>query len=314
MGSMPNVSGSRSTSPRSVAVDRPAGHRALLGGRAQEAPDLGRAGRLEVDGVRAHLRASLDGRGLHGVAQHDHAAAGAGDGALDQDQLPLRVGLDDLEVQGGDLLATHAAGHLRALEHAGRGGAGTDRTGRAVLLVVTVAGALALEVVPLHGAGEALALGDGDGVHQLTGLEQVGGQLLADLVLGGVVEAQFDQAATGVDARLVVVALLGSGEGGGAAVAPGDLQRGVPLGLGGLHLHDPDRRDAQHRHRDRPVLVVPDLCHSDFFAHDRLGGHWSFSVSTLRSCSTPVGADPVLLVPRPGYRPGRTTLGAPLRP
>jgi len=58
-----------------------------------------------------------------------------------------------------------------------------------VLLVVTVAGALALEVVPLHGAGESFSLGDGGGVHQLTGLEHVGGELLAHFVLGGVIHA-----------------------------------------------------------------------------------------------------------------------------
>jgi len=50
--------------------------------------------------------------------------------------------------------------------------------GERLLLVVPVRGALALEVVSLHPAGKTLALGDGDGVDQFPGLEQVGGQLL----------------------------------------------------------------------------------------------------------------------------------------
>ena len=87
-------------------------------------------------------------------------ARGSGHGALDQDQLALAVGLDDLEVEGGDLLAAHPAGHPGALEHPGGRGAGADRARGPVVLVVAVAGALALEVVALHAAGEALALAD----------------------------------------------------------------------------------------------------------------------------------------------------------
>src|SRR5579875_273021 len=58
-----------------------------------------------------------------------------------------------------------------------------------------------------------------------------------------------------------------------AAVAPGDLQGRVALTLGRLDLHDSHWRDAQHRHRDRPVLIVPDLGHADLLADDGLGCH-----------------------------------------
>ena len=45
------------------------------------------------------------------VADEDEAAAGAGDRTLEQDDLPLRVGLDHLEVEGGDLLVADPTGH-----------------------------------------------------------------------------------------------------------------------------------------------------------------------------------------------------------
>ena len=56
------------------------------------------------------------------------------------------------------LVATHAAGHAHALEHAGRRGALADGAGRAVHSVGAVRRRLAGEVVALHDTGEALAL------------------------------------------------------------------------------------------------------------------------------------------------------------
>ena len=43
----------------------------------------------------------------------------------------------------------------------------------------------------------------------------------------------------------------------GPAHAPGDLQGGVALALGRLHLHHPHGRDLQHRHRDGAVAARP---------------------------------------------------------
>ena len=62
-----------------------------------------------------------------------------------------------------------------------------------MLLVVAVAGALALEVVALHRAGEALALADGGDVDPLAGAEHVGTELLADLEAADVVDPQLDE-------------------------------------------------------------------------------------------------------------------------
>src|SRR6202034_2313621 len=177
----------------------------------------------------------------------------------------------------------HAAGHPGSLEDTRRGGAGADRAGGPVVLVVAVGGALALEVVALHGPGEALALGDGDGVDPLAGAPQVGRQLLAHLVVADVVDPQFHQPPAGVDPGLLVVAEDRLVQGARPAEAPRHLQGRVALTLGGLHLDDAHRRDAQDSHRDGPVLLVPDLGHADFFADDGLGSHaLRLSLSTRR--------------------------------
>ena len=52
---------------------------------------------------------------------------GPGTEPLHEQQVALGVGLDDLEVERGDLLVAHVAGHLQALEHA-TGEAGTSRS------------------------------------------------------------------------------------------------------------------------------------------------------------------------------------------
>ena len=96
--------------------------------------------------------------------------------------MALDVDADHLEVGRGDLAAAHASGHLGALEDAAGRGARADRAGRAVVLVVTVGRALAREVVALHAAGEALALGHGGGVDHLALLQGVDQDLLADRV------------------------------------------------------------------------------------------------------------------------------------
>ena len=67
--------------------------------------------------------------------------------------------------------------------------------GRTVLLVVTVRRALALEVVALHRAGEALALADAGDVDPLARGEHVGADHLADLEAREVVDPQLGEVA-----------------------------------------------------------------------------------------------------------------------
>ena len=141
-----------------------------------------------------------------------------------------------------------------------------------MVLVVTVAGALALEVVTLHAAGEALATADGSDVDPLTLDHGVDLDLLADLEAVDRVEAQLDDATTGLDARLGEVAGLRLGELLRILVAKGDLECRVTVAFGGLHLDDAGRLDAEHGD-GHDLVVHPHLAHGDFLANDRFQCH-----------------------------------------
>src|SRR5690606_40243305 len=94
-------------------------------------------------------------------------------GAADQDQVALDVDPDDLKVLHGTAHVTHVTGHALALEHPPRRLALTDGTRHAVRNRVTVGSVLRAELVPLDGAGKALALGRACDVHLVTRLEHV---------------------------------------------------------------------------------------------------------------------------------------------
>src|SRR5262249_1476360 len=195
--------------------------------------------------------------GLHGVADDDDAPARPGHGPLDQNEVALGVGLDDLEVEGGDLLATETSGHLRALEDPAGERASADRARRPVHLVVAVAGALTREVVALHGAGPALAAADGGDVNPLALFEDLGGDLLADGEAVDVVEAQLDQLGAGVDPGLGEVAGLGLVQLAGVPVAVGDLARGAAIALAGLHPDDAGGGDPGPGYAGEPDRATP---------------------------------------------------------
>ena len=141
-----------------------------------------------------------------------------------------------------------------------------------MVLVVTVAGALAGEVVTLHAAGEALATADRGDVDLLALDQGVDLDLLADLEAVDRVETQFDDPAARLDTRLGEVTRLGLGELLRIPVAVGDLQRGVAVALGGLHLDDARRLDAEHGDGN-DLVVHPHLAHGDFLANDRFQCH-----------------------------------------
>ena len=140
------------------------------------------------------------------------------------------------------------------------------------MLVVTVAGALALEVVTLHATGEALAAAHCRHVDLLALGELIDGDLLADLEPVHRVETQFHQTTTRLDAGLREVPGLGLGELLRVLLAVGDLEGGVAVALGGLHLHDACRLDAEHGD-GHDFVVHPHLAHGDFLANDRFQCH-----------------------------------------
>ena len=205
---------------------------------------------------------------------------GPGTAPFTKQQPALGVALDDLEVERGDARVAVLAGHLHALEDAGRRCARADRAGRTVLLVVPVARALTLEVVTLHRAGEALALADAGDVDTLAGLEEVGAEHLTDLEAGEVVDAQLGEVARGGRVGLLQVPELGLREPLRLRGAERQLDRGIAVALGRLELDDAAGPGLDHRHRDDAVLVVPDLGHAELAPEDPFGSH--LLVSPLR--------------------------------
>src|SRR5690349_23214243 len=158
-------------------------------------------------------------------ADQDEAAVRTGDSALDEQQTLLRVNGVNGQVLGGDPLVAHATRHAEALEHTTRGGAATDGAGRAVLALGAVTGAEALEVVTLHDTGEALALALAGDVDLHARLEDLGGDFLAERVLGGVSRTDLDEVATGGDVGLREVTLEGLVHLARVDLAEGDLDR-----------------------------------------------------------------------------------------
>src|SRR5580704_5188338 len=130
-GSRPKISSESCTEPAALpsrVVTFSSISRALLR-RLRFRRRMVAAGDLELAGLRRFLRQRL----LHGVTHPDPAALGAGNGAFDQDQAALDVGLHDAQIERGDAIDAHVARHLLVLEglagiltSAGR----TDRTMR----------------------------------------------------------------------------------------------------------------------------------------------------------------------------------------
>src|SRR3954447_14639474 len=82
--------------------------RALLLGRRCRCLLAAAIGEAELAGLRRIFRQRL----LHGIAHGDPSALGAGDGAFDQDQAALDVGLHHAQIERGDTVDAHMAGHL----------------------------------------------------------------------------------------------------------------------------------------------------------------------------------------------------------
>src|SRR6202011_4451972 len=149
--------------------------RVLTVSSISRAPLLGRRFRcllrnLEFAGLRRFLRQRL----LHGIAHRDPAALGAGNGALDKDQAALNVGLHHAQIERGDAIDAHMAGHLLVLEGLAGILTSTGRTDRAMRYRHTVGGAKSAEIPALHAAGKTLTdRGAGD-IDELPDHEMIG--------------------------------------------------------------------------------------------------------------------------------------------
>ena len=90
----------------------------------------------------------------------------------------------------------HVSGHLDSLDHSTRERARSHRTRRTMLLVVTVAGWLTLEVMTLHRSCETFSAAYSSDVNAVANGELVDGDFLANLKGIDRIEADFDESAS----------------------------------------------------------------------------------------------------------------------
>src|SRR3984893_9051924 len=143
-GSRPKIASESWTEPASLPS------RVVTFSSISRAPLLGRrcgllaAGfrQAELAGLRRFLRQHL----LHRVAHRDPAALGAGNGAFDQDQATLDVGLHHAQIERGDAVDAHVAGHLLVLPGLAGVLAAAGRTDRTVRDRHAVGGTQATEI------------------------------------------------------------------------------------------------------------------------------------------------------------------------
>src|SRR5690606_38637304 len=159
--------------------------------------------------------------------------------------------------------------------------AAVDRARRAVLALGAVRGAQAVEAVALHDTRGALALARAGDLDLLAGLEDVGGDLLAEFVLGGVVGAQFDEVAARRDAGLLEVTRARLVHLARVDLPEPELHGGVAVLLRAADLGDDARPGLDDGHRNDPALIVEDLGHAELLAQDALPLRTHLSVRPL---------------------------------
>ena len=131
--------------------------------------------------------------------------------------------------------------------------------------------------VALDNALEAVALAGAGHVHVVAGGEDVGGEHVAHLILGAVLQGELLQNLLVLgEAGLFLVADLGLGKLALRNLLKPQLNGLVAILLGGLLLHHGagaglDQGDGHH-----PAGFIEDLGHADLFADDRFL-HWDVS-------------------------------------
>src|ERR1700704_1942938 len=144
-GSRPKISSESWTEPADLpssvvtfnSISRPP-----LLGRSRRSLFAAAIGQAELARLRRVFRQRL----LHGIAHRNPSALGAGNGALDQDQAALNVGLHHAQIERGDAIDAHMPGHLLVLEGLAGILASTGRTDRTVRYRHTMGGAKAAEI------------------------------------------------------------------------------------------------------------------------------------------------------------------------
>src|SRR5262245_8315007 len=271
-GSSPKMASGSSTEPPSLPSSDmifSCMSRALLRRRLRVGRGLRRGVRqAEFAGLGRLLRQLL----LHRVAQRDPSALGAGHRAFHEDAAALDVGLHHREIERGNALDAHVAGHLLVLEGLARILATTRGTMRAMRDRHAVRGAQTAEVPALHRSGEALAdRGAGD-VDELADDEVISGDLGPDRDQIALLDPELGKLALGLDVGHREVAAIRLGEVLGLAGAGAELQRHVAVLVLGAVGDDLAIGKSQHRHRHVLAAVRKDAGHPDLLC-DHPGTH-----------------------------------------
>src|SRR5689334_4337306 len=274
-GSRPKISSESLTEPAALpssVVTFSSISRALLLGR--------RFSRLLAarDPELAGLRSVLWQRLLHRVAHRDPSALGAWNGAFDQDQAALDIGLDHPQIKGSDAIDAHVARHLLVLERLARVLALTGRTDRTVRDRDAVGGAKAAEIPALHAASKTLADGSAGDVDKLADHEMIGLNLGTDRDQRIFRHAKLGDLALGLNLGDRKLAAFGFRHVDGLARARSELQGDIAVLLGGAVTDDLAIAQLQHGHGDMFAGLGKDPRHPDLLC-DHSGAHRRASCS-----------------------------------
>src|SRR4051794_18154072 len=203
------------------------------------------------------------------LADREEAAVGAGDGAPDQEQVVGRIDPDDAEVPDGDPGVAILARLANPLAGVRRVGAGARGAGVAVHPLDAVAGAEALEAVPLDHPREAPPFARADDVDVLDRVEDLDRERLP-LGHAGDVGPRFltDLAhiALGLGVDLAGVTPLGLGRDLPLLIGEAELERDIAVAVFGTDLEDRARPAFQDRDRHGGAVGLENLGHADFTA------------------------------------------------
>jgi hypothetical protein len=126
----------------------------------------------------------------------------------------------------------------------------------------------AMEVEPLHNASKSLAFGCTGYLYALTGLKNIAGYCVAQLVIAGIFGTNFAKMTQWLNSCLGEVPLLGFIYELWTNFAKTDLDSSIAIRFNTFELRDNAGACFYHGNRNNLTQVVKDLCHSDFLAQD----------------------------------------------
>src|ERR1700709_353508 len=228
----------------------------------------------ELAGLRCFLRQRL----LDGVAHRNPSALGAGNGAFDEDQAALDVGLHHTQIERGDAIDTHVTGHLLVLEGLAGILTSAGRTDRTMRNRHTVGGAQTAEIPALHAAGKTLTNRGAGDVDELADHEMVRLNFGAHRDQRIFRHPKLGNLPLGLDLRHRELAALRLRQIDGLAGAGTELQRDVTVLLGRAMTQNLAVAQLQHGHGDMFAGLRKDPRHPDLLC-DHSGAHRRASCS-----------------------------------